>query len=166
MSVPPLAERARPGLSETLRGPRDPRYCQSCGATHARATLQRWSECDAYDEQQSPLVVVVLCARCSKALIEPHARFYHPLDTNAPVPGAMGICVRCALRDALACTHVDRRALSFTWDSNPIWAHVRVAKPGRSGFRWFFPSPVRTCSGRVTHSPDTPAADDTPPAAL
>jgi hypothetical protein len=98
--VPPLSDRQRPGLSETLTGVRAPDRCQSCGAADE---LRTWNEHDAWDRAQTPAVAVVLCARCSDRLIQPHPRFYTAVDRLAPFPGVMAACVACRHRDGLQC---------------------------------------------------------------
>lgn len=49
------------------------------------------------------MIVVVLCARCSKKLIEPHARLYIQLQEHEPFPGVMEICVDCPMRKGVSC---------------------------------------------------------------
>src|SRR5688572_33178922 len=94
-AVPPLVEREKPGLSETLTAPKSPDRCQSCGAPeptpngNVDATIQRfgltgllerWMECDPWDRDTH--VVVVLCQRCSARLISPHPRLYKALPPS------------------------------------------------------------------------------------
>ena len=95
-----------PRLSETLTGPKHPTICQSCGfSTHeitggqqVPAVLERWRECDDHDQRQPDSPVVVLCNKCSGALIERHDRLYHALVKYEPWPGACLICVDCIYR--------------------------------------------------------------------
>lgn len=106
MKTPPLAERERPGLSETLPGPVHPHVCQSCGAEGLgldgdHEALTRWRECDAWDKPT--MRVVVLCLRCSKKLIDKHPRLYISLQQAEPFPGSMEICVPCKHRDGVSC---------------------------------------------------------------
>lgn len=150
--VPPLAVRRQPGLSRTLTGPRIPSRCQSCGATGMAAKLERWIECDEWD--QPTHVVVVLCGPCARRLIDPHHRLYHPLWPNEPHPGAMGICVKCRHRRGTACGHPDARengGAGVTVEIDPpAIAHLCIAGPnGRRGeTRRIYSSPARGCSGR------------------
>jgi hypothetical protein len=154
--VPPLRERERPGLTETLTGPRDPLLCSSCASRHTTSNpLARWLECDAWDRIPDRPVVVVLCKRCSDKFIEPHPRLYHRLDRFDPFPGCMAVCISCPARRELTCTSpIAQRnggpGLAYTWKDGaaPMHAHVRVSPPGRSGFRTFYPGRVETCSGK------------------
>lgn len=153
-NTPPLAEREKPGLSETLDGRRHPAYCQSCSARHAPENpVSRWLEHDPWDRISEHPVVVVLCRACSKGLIDPHPRLYRELDAGHAFPGAMGICVGCVLRHGTACTSPKAKlnggeGLQFTWKTPPRYVHLKVAKPGVSGFRYLFDGPVLTCSDR------------------
>jgi hypothetical protein len=97
-AIPPLDERRKPGLSETLHFFPDPQQCQACGTADR---LSRWRECDAFDKPT--MVVVVLCDRCSKKLIDPHPRLYLQLQEHEPFPGVMEICVDCPMRKGVSC---------------------------------------------------------------
>ena len=151
--LPPLADRQRPGLSETLIGPKDPRVCQSCATpNHPGNPLARWLEHDPNDTLPPKPVVVVLCARCSGRLIEPHPRLYRPVDNGAPFPGCMGVCVTCRFRDGVACTNPLAKlnggpGLAMTWEKPPVSAHLCYGG-GRSEFKTIFSGPVKSCSGR------------------
>lgn len=103
MTVPPIAERRKPGLSLTLPYPRRLDTCQGCGSISNELTLphKKWRECDEHD--QPTRIVVVLCARCSKQLIDPHPKLYVAVDEWEPVPGVMALCVGCPHQTALAC---------------------------------------------------------------
>lgn len=110
-----------PKLSETLTGPRDLFVCQGCGATEEELT--RWRECDDSDEPTR--VVVMLCERCTKKLINKHPRLYAEMDAYEPLPGSMGCCFRnCPHRDGLTC-------------NNPKLSHL-----GGSGLLIRFPTPT------------------------
>lgn len=133
MTVPPLAERQRLGLSQTLTGPKHPNACQSCGAleqtdllgvpeTAPVTHLTRWRECDEWDKPT--LTIVVLCRRCSDRLIEKHARMYIPLELFRPFPGVMELCVDCIHRNGTSCQapaakHNGGRGLKITSPSRP-----------------------------------------------
>jgi hypothetical protein len=97
-TMPPIEERRRPGLSQTLHFFADPQTCQSCGRAD---NLTRWRECDEWDKPT--MVVVVLCDRCSKKLIEVHPRLYVALQEHQPFPGVMQICFDCPMRDGVSC---------------------------------------------------------------
>jgi hypothetical protein len=146
--VPPLAERQRPGLSETLTGPKHPEQCQSCGGP----ATERWIECDPWDQPTHTLIV--LCEDCEERLIEPHPRLYRELEHNAPWPGAMALCVNCRHREGITC-----RCPLARWNGGPGMA-VTCAKPvvyhwcGRSkggrrtgGVARSFAHPPTKCAG-------------------
>lgn len=148
MNFPPIAERRRPGLCDTLTGPRSPTECQSCGST--AEFLQRWEECNELDQRTAR--VVVLCAPCAKRLIEPHPRLYHQLATNEPHAGSMAhLCGPCAHRDGVTC-----RCPLLKANGGPGMM-ITYPKPesmflcGRgagSGFRQVFSRPVTSCAGQ------------------
>jgi hypothetical protein len=98
-AIPPLQDRQRPGLSQTLHFFPNPEECQSCGCA---GELTRWRECDEWDKPTA--VVVVLCAKCSKKLIDPHPRLYHQLQEHEPFAGSMQICLDCPMREGVSCT--------------------------------------------------------------
>lgn len=97
-TMPALEERQRPGLSATLPFFPHPEECQSCGA---HGELTRWRECDEWDKPTA--VAVVLCAKCSRKLIEAHPRLYHQLQEHQPFPGVMELCLDCPMRDGVGC---------------------------------------------------------------
>ena len=102
-TVPPLAERRKPGLSVTLTGPHAPTTCQSCRVSGLdRGSGRRWIECDENDHPTATRLI--LCDSCSKLLIEKHPRLYIGEDWWAGCPGAMACCEGCAFRDGLTCT--------------------------------------------------------------
>lgn len=147
-AVPPFAERERPGLSETLSWERRPDRCQSCGE---KDNLRTWNEHDAWDQLQHPAVLVVLCARCSDRLIEPHARLYTQVDRLMPVPGAMALCVDCRHRNGLRCTSQLLKAnggpgleISFP---KPALVHLNYGG-GRGEWKNLYSSPPTKCAGR------------------
>lgn len=96
--IPPLADRQRPGLSQTLHFFPAPDICQSCGGSDH---LTAWRECDEWDKPTA--VAVVLCAKCSKKLIDPHPRLYVQLQEHQPFPGVMELCLDCPMREGVSC---------------------------------------------------------------
>lgn len=131
---PPIEERRKPGLSQTLPFPRELGCCQSCGQTADPSdgvALRKWRECDEWDK--ATRVIVVLCTRCSKRLIDPHPRLYVATSWDEPVPGAMELCVSCVHQAGLACLH-------------PL-----LKANGGPGLEVRFPQPVRgfLCGPRV-----------------
>lgn len=156
-AVPPLAERRKPGLSVTLDGPRDPRRCQACGARHTEIRpLERWLEHDEWDRVPVKPAVVVLCSMCSRRLIDPHPRLYRQLADGESFPGCMGICVRCAFREGVACGCPEAKVnggpgVKVEWTEAPIYAHVDGVRNGRryGETRWLFSGPPIRCSGRA-----------------
>lgn len=105
LSVPPLAERAQPGLSETLTGPAHPHRCRSCGAELSEGdegvAWSRWRECDEWDQLTN--VVITLCRACERRLIDRHPRLYHRLSVHEPWPGTLELCALCLHRDGSRC---------------------------------------------------------------
>lgn len=158
MHAPTLAERSQPGLSATLEGPRDPRRCQSCGASHSILTpLARWLEHDEWDRVPDRPGVVVLCRECSDRLIEPHARLYRQLDPGEPFPGCMSVCLDCVRRDGTSCTSLVAKlnggpGLDYEHTVKPMWAHIDGVRGGRrfGETRWLYTGRVLSCSGKET----------------
>jgi len=158
--LPPLEERLKPGLSETLAGPRDPRMCQRCGAVHTKANpLGRWVEHDEYDQLPRRPAVVVLCKACSDHLIDPHPRLYRFLWPLEPFPGCMSACVDCGLRDGVSCRSELSRfnggpglTYKFAGDQTPTQIHVNFGG-GRGEWRTMYPAKVSECSGRYPREP-------------
>lgn len=162
---PTLAERSAPGLSAALTGPRDRQHCQSCsgeGLLHAfemisardadKLALLLWMECDEWDRDQP--VFVVLCAPCSKRLVNPHPRLYKPVDPWTPALGILGICEGCTHYAALTCRSPLARynggpGLDFEFPK-PTHMHVQRMCNGRRVGEWRqeFHGPVTRCSGR------------------
>jgi hypothetical protein len=156
MTAPPLAERQKPGLSETLRGPKLPRACQHCGGGYARGAeslLRRWRECDEWDRPTA--TIVILCRSCSDELIEAHPRLYIELDPNEPCPGAMEICLDCPMRDGIRCTSPLSLAnggpppgMEIRFAKPPVRAHFKCSRPARSGWRTLYSGPPIGCAGK------------------
>lgn len=169
--VPPLAERERPGLSETLTGPKAPDRCQACGAgprpprtdvdlvAQRFSPLPRWLECDAWDQKTH--TVVVLCEPCGTRLIDPHPRLYHPLPADQPHPGCMPICLDCTHREGVRCTHPQAKANRGTgvmlhFRTPPAQMHLCGTRNGRRFGEWrTIYAPVEACRQKtpVTASP-------------
>lgn len=135
--VPPLAERQRPALSETLTGPKSPDTCQSCSVRpEDQAVMHRWVECDPWDRPTD--VRVFLCESCSKRLVTSHARLYRSEHRWLPHPGAMPCCVGCRYREGVACTHPAQKrlggpGLGIHWTPGPTGALNRGKMPESEG---------------------------------
>ena len=99
-----------------LPGEKHPLACQKCGGSNVpgagnglmRLALYRWQECDHNDQPEHR--IIVLCDKCSKAIIDPHPRLYHSIPHNQPWPGCMPLCVDCKFRDGISCTHPNAKA--------------------------------------------------------
>lgn len=151
---PPLAERQKPGLSVTLPYPRRLDTCQACGIgadMFGAELLQRWQECDAWD-QPTP-AVVVLCEPCGKRLIDPHPRLYVALHPWEPMPGAMLLCDGCTLQRDLACTSPAAKAnggpgVELQYPA-PIRGFVCVRPRSASGPYVQWRGAVQSCAQRV-----------------
>lgn len=141
------AELVMPRLSESLPGERRPDRCQACGSP---CDLALWRE---HDEQDRPEAIVVnLCDRCSRKLIEPHPRLYEELARNAPWPGAIGICTACVHRDGLRCAHPDAKAnggigVALTI-ARPHQVHLCRSPRRLSGWVKLWPAPAEDCRQR------------------
>lgn len=136
-----------PRLSEQLTGPRDIRYCQSCGG---QGDLERWLEHDDRDVPEP--IIVSLCPTCAGRLIEPHPRLYRRLMRSEPMPGAMPICLDCQYRDGTRCRSPQAAinggpGLQY----EPMLQRVHVCRSPRrlSGWHWIG-GPVEKCSGKET----------------
>lgn len=141
LKIPPLEERKKPGLSATLHFFPTPDVCQSCGSSDE---LVRWRECDEWD--QPTMAVVVLCAKCSRKLIEKHPRMYHRLQEFEPFPGSMTLCMDCPMREGVSC-------------KSPIAKHnggagMRIDGVGSAGFfcpggyKVFWHGEAKACTGK------------------
>ena len=157
--VPPLAEREQPGLSESLTGPRDLQYCQSCACVgildHPSGTgLQRWIECDPWDRHDERSPVVILCPSCSRRLIEPHPRLYVALAPMEPRPGAMPICIGCPHLDGVRCgcplARINGGPGMAVKAPRPTMMHVCRSPRSQSGFVKLYSAWPRACTGRET----------------
>jgi hypothetical protein len=145
-----------PKFSEQLiGGPKSPGYCQSCGCEGrtegtpaSPATLERWREHDDFD--RSGPVVVVLCPKCSKRIIEKHARFYSPLNWNEPYPGTMGVCVECIHRIGTTCPLAKFNDGPGVVIISPKPTKVHLCRSPRrlSGWVNIYPGPSRDCDRR------------------
>lgn len=145
--VPPIEERRKPGLSVTLTFPRRLDACQACG--REMFELRRWQECDENDKPTP--VLVMLCERCEKRLINAHPRLYRQIDKWAPWPGAMELCVGCKFLDALACRSPLLKAnggagLPVTPGASDD-VHLNYGG-GRGEFKKMYHSPPSKCDGR------------------
>lgn len=150
--VPPLAERMKPGLSETLPFARQVDTCQSCGATwksHPLAEFRWFREFDPYDMPTS--VIVILCDQCWWQ-ITPHARIYATEHKNAPMPGAMELCLGCRFAVALRCTSPRLKSnggeglrVEFP---RPDTVHLNYGG-GRGEFKQMWKGPPTRCAGRA-----------------
>ena len=139
-----------PRLSEDLPL-NDPRECHQCGVLR---DLAIWQESDTADVPEARYIV--LCERCSDAIIEPHPRLYRRMVENEPAPGAMPICLNCMHRAGSQCWHPHswlrgHRGLKLEYPS-PFTAICRTAKQ-KNGSRTVvvrtFPGRVHNCSGTI-----------------
>lgn len=169
-SLPPLAERQKPGLSLTLPFPRSLDTCQSCGligdpnagraavaigGETAGVALEKWQESDPFDRftaDGGQPVIVILCPTCSKMIIEPSARMYRRLDTWHPIPGAMALCHGCRFQADLKCAHPWLKANGgqglMVRFPKPVYAHLNYGG-GRGEVKHFFKGPPKHCAGRL-----------------
>lgn len=145
-----------PKLSETLRFERSPLSCQSCGHSAQEGTkLERHQECD--DKDQPTLVLVILCDRCAKQLIEKHPRLYQRIDINKPWPGAMALCDGCKFRKDLSCQHPDLKQnggnglyIKFAEPMRGFWDGSDPKTGRRTGGMFErYPAPPSECRGRT-----------------
>lgn len=135
-----------PKLSETLPFERRPDRCQGCGV--GGDALKSWRECDEAD-LKTP-VIVVLCRRCSDAIIEPHPRLYWEVLKGEPLPGAMPVCSDCPHRDGLDCKCPLARfngGPGLAYEPMPSRVHLCRSPRKLSGWFWLGP-PVERCSGK------------------
>jgi hypothetical protein len=110
-----------------------------------------WQEYNSDDAPQP--VVVVLCTDCSTRLIPSHPRVYRRVPQHAPFAGIMDLCLTCAFREGVCCTHPQTQAnggpgLQLDYEP-PISARVNAGRGrGRDVLLTLYPYPVRACSGR------------------
>lgn len=154
MTLPPLAERQKPGLSSTLPFTRSPLACQGCGAQGVD-DLEIWEEADEWDARQDPRVFVVLCRTCSKREIDRHPRVYRQVDRWTPYPGIMALCIECRFRDGLRCTSPLLKAnggpglpIHF---AKPVEAFL--CGPRAPGYTRLYQAPPSKCEGREAANP-------------
>jgi hypothetical protein len=159
--IPPLVERERPGLSDTLpHRALGLRGCWSCGQLAALDDLQRWIESDPWDRRDvgtlSP--IIVLCAACSKRHIEPHPRLYAPLGPREPRPGAVPLCVGCLHHDGVRCASPRARVNGGPGlrliGRKPTVMHICRSPRSRSGWFTDYHSWPHTCDGREPTTPE------------
>jgi hypothetical protein len=148
-------------LSLDLLYERRPDVCQSCGLGQEDTGLIVWQEMDANDRPQTPMRLLVLCEACSEELIEPHARLYEQVAHNAPVPGAMLLCVDCLHRRGLDCgSHLLRANGGAGMEITCARPYTYFVDGRRSnGRRWgktvkVYASPPSRCAGREVREPD------------
>lgn len=137
-----------PKLSVTLPHKASPHLCQQCESTR---NLVLWIEHDSADQPTSTLIS--LCRECSDTIISPHPRLYAEAPVNAPIPGAMALCVECVHRDGLRCRMAKVNGgpgITIT-AAKPLVAHIdgRDPKTGRRWSRWIhdYSTPPSDCSG-------------------
>ena len=123
-----------------------PQECAQCGTGK---DLHVWQEHDTADNPEP--VFIVLCQRCSGAIIEPHSRLYRCLRPNEPAPGVMPLCLNCAHRAGSQCFHPQGRfrkgpGLKLEYPS-PTTAHLYY---GGSKGEWIkiYPGVVYGCAGK------------------
>lgn len=148
--VPPVAEREKAGLSDTLTYPRVVNRCQSCGLEGLIGSdLSGFQEHDPNDRPMHRLVL--LCESCEKRHIDAHPRLYRKMPPNTPWPGAMTICLGCRFSVNLDCTSKLLRANGGpglpVYIEAPIRAHVNYGG-GRGEFMSIYKSPATECDGR------------------
>jgi hypothetical protein len=141
-----------PKLSVTLPHPANPHLCQNCQS--GDFNLGIWIEHDEADQPTSTLIA--LCQRCSDKIIEPHPRLYAQAPVNAPIPGAMSLCILCVFRDGLRCRMAKLNGgpgITVT-AAKPLVCHIdgRDRKTGKRFGRWIhdYSTPTSACTGRKT----------------
>ena len=132
-----------PKLSETLAGPRDPESCQGCGGRWLE--LSRWWECDEHDQPTD--VVLVMCARCVRDVVTPHARLYRELDRHQHHPGSMPLCRPCRHRDGLGCRLAGAAGPGVEVLPRPSGVWIKATRRALSGLYTIW-RPATSCSGR------------------
>lgn len=151
MPKPPPPTKPWPRLSDELTHDRNPCTCQACGMAVAPTAREVWIECD-HDDQPTN-IVVVLCPRCARRVIEPHPRLYRQMDTNAPHPGTMLLCYACVNRHGLECVHPDAKTnggpgMAMVIDP-PFTGHVTCSPRSKSYNFTTWPKQATACEGRV-----------------
>lgn len=128
----------------------DPRECACCGAGDQ---LGVWQEHDTGDRPEH--IFVVLCQRCSDAIIEKHPRLYRQLVANEPAPGVMPICLNCQHRAGSRCWSPQGRLrggpglkLDYPAPFQGFVRHSRDSKGRRCTRFVTFPGVVFNCSGK------------------
>ena len=138
-----------PRLSIDLILKPHPFRCQSCGV-ESLFNFTRWQEHDENDKPEP--IVVVLCVPCSKRLIEPHPRLYRELQRHEPFPGTLDLCIQCRHRDGTRCTSPDLLANGgngvILTIKKPVMAHLKMAKPARSGWHKMWTESASDCKQR------------------
>ena len=103
----------------------------------------------------------MLCQKCSKRLIEPHARLYRQLQRNEPFPGVLDLCVDCRHRDGTRCTSPDLKANGgegvLILIKKPVVAHVCRSPRRLSGVVQMWTESATSCKQMEVSCP-TPAS--------
>jgi hypothetical protein len=156
-----------PKLSETLRGPKHPEVCRSCGdfappapppppdagprrSFPEAALMRRWRECDELDHPTP--VVVVLCPKCSGELIEKHPRLYIELGWCEPDPGSMPLCSDCRHRRGTSCPMSIKSGGPGVLLVKPQPSRVHVCRVPRRNSGWInvWPAWPKSCDRKET----------------
>lgn len=151
--TPSIEERRKPGLSTTLQYDDHPYVCKSCGIAGQGTPVTGWREADEWDQFSDDSAVVMLCAKCSDRLIEPHARLYKRLEPLGPFPGVMDICLACIHRTGTTCTN--KQLLRHGGAGIRLGGmsgsrcHLNYGG-GRGEFKTLWSTPPSRCSGRET----------------
>jgi hypothetical protein len=151
MSKPKSDPATWPKLSVTLPHKAHPHLCQNCESSR---DLMVAAECDGADQPTPTLIIV--CRRCWETVVVPHPRLYHDLPVNAPIPGAMALCIDCVQRDGLRCraAKVNGGPGITVTAAKPMVVHIdgRDPKTGKRFGRWLqdYSSPPSACTGRKT----------------
>lgn len=148
-----------PRLTESLPTV-DWSHCQNCdrpGKWVARPgdtdDLRIWMEHDQRDVVESR--AVVLCGKCSDAIIGEHPRLYRHEGPDVPCPGVMTLCRDCVFRRGYLCAHSDLTlnggpGLAIT-SPQPVTALVNRGRSGGGcGHVRLWSGTPRDCAGRST----------------
>lgn len=147
-------------LSTDLTGERHPRKCQACAPSlfdSPALHLVKWHECDDRDKKQR--ILVVLCSRHSRKLIQSHPRLYHEVAHNAPWPGGMEQCVSCRFRSELKCTNPEITPYVIP-TPGVVRAHLKYGR--RGSFVTMYPNPPGDCPGRSSDVAAVTTGEQTP----